>query len=127
MKHNKRGSAVVEASMVFPIVIAAVIAVIYIVICLYSSLSFQTGMQLSVRQESGKQSETVFRADSFQKMPVKESRIGISRILYAEGKNNYKMKGMISATVSRTDYCRVYIIDETEVVRKVYFADEILQ
>ncbi len=50
---SKKGSTMVEASMIFPIVIAAVMAVLYIVIALYSSLSLQTSLHLALRKECG--------------------------------------------------------------------------
>ena len=117
----------VEASMVFPIVIAAVIAVIYMVICLYSSLSDQVLMQLAIREEAGIKSETVVRTGYFMEITPDDGRLGMSRILSVKEKNHYQMKGLFSKTVSRTDDCRVYVIDEAELVRQVYFARDVLQ
>lgn len=58
-KGKKKGSATVEAAMVFPLVILAVISLIYILIFFYQVTETNVKMHLALRAESGRLSKTL--------------------------------------------------------------------
>lgn len=59
LKGKKKGGTIVEAAMVFPLVILAVLTLIYILIFFYQVTETNVKMHLALRAESGKLSETL--------------------------------------------------------------------
>lgn len=115
--NNKKGTTMVEASMIFPLVIAAVMAVLYIVIGLYLSLSLQSSLHLSLRKECGESTQTVMRLEECKQYPSTEDRVGFRPVLIVEEEKEYRTKGIFSNRIIRTEYGRLYIVDEAEIVR----------
>ena len=58
-KRSKRGSYIMEASLVLPILIFAVITVVLIIMFFYSQMTERSQMHIALRQESGLQTETM--------------------------------------------------------------------
>ena len=54
---NKKGSTMVESAIIFPLVILAAIAVIYLFINIYSQASLQANMHILIREEAGSQGD----------------------------------------------------------------------
>lgn len=129
MRNQKKGAALVEASMIFPLVIAGVMAVIYIMVGLYSALSLQAALQLSIRKEAGELSQTIYRSDNdkmIRSIRSNEERFGVSKVLTAVEGKKYKTSGLFTKQIKRTEKGRVYVLDEAETVRQLYFARDIL-
>ena len=103
--------------MIFPLVIAAVMAVIYIVMGLYLSLSLQTSLHLALRKECGESSKTVMRLEEYQQYPIEKDKINLRTVLIMEEEREYRIKGIYSNKISRKEYGRAYVIDEAEIVR----------
>ena len=104
--------------MIFPLVIAAVMAVLYIVIGLYLSLSLQTSLHLTLRKECGESSKTVIRLDDeYKQYSSEKDRINLRPALVVEEEKEYRIKGLFSSKITRKEYGRSYIIDEAEIVR----------
>lgn len=87
--------------MIFPLVIAAVAAVLYIVIGMYQSLELQSSIHIALRKECGELSQTVYRAEETISYPVKKEWRGIRPIVRTE----QEREG------------RAYLIDEPELIR----------
>ncbi|MEL7654601.1 MAG: hypothetical protein AAGU75_01690 [Bacillota bacterium] len=115
--NSKKGTTLVEASLIFPLVIAAVIAVLYIIIGLYLSLSIQTSLHLSLRKECGEISQTVLRLEDYKDYPFEKDRINFRSALVIEEEKEYQIKGIFSNRIKRKEFGRSYIIDEAEIVR----------
>ena len=124
---NKKGTTIVEASMIFPIVIAGVMAVLYIIIALYSSLSLQTSMHLSLRKESGELSETVYRAEAIKKFEFESDQIRLRPIITMGEEATYRIKGIFANKITRRETGRSYVIDEAEIVRIRSEVKEVLE
>ena len=58
-KRSKRGSYIMEASLVLPILIFAVITVVLIIMFFYSQMTERSQMHIALRQEAGLQTETM--------------------------------------------------------------------
>ena len=56
---NKKGSAMVEAAMIFPLTILAVMAVLWILVNLYTAVSVQSSGHMLLRQWAGENSGTI--------------------------------------------------------------------
>lgn len=56
---DKKGSAIIEAAMIFPIMILTIITVIYITVGLYAESILSTEMHMKLTKEAGKLSGTI--------------------------------------------------------------------
>ncbi len=120
-KNSKKGAALVEAAMIFPLVIAGVMAVIYIVINMYSSLSLQTSLHMALRRESGELSQTVYRQEAGKNFPMQKDWSGIRPVIRMEQKSEYGIDILFHDRVMRQEEGRVYVIDEAELIRILPF------
>lgn len=125
--HNKRGSALVEAALIFPLVIAGVMAVLYIIIGSYLSLSLQSSLQIAIRKECGESSETVYRIEESSEYPVTKVMIGLRPAIAMEEERKYRIRGLFNNEISRKEKGRSYIIDEAEIIRIFYCTKEVFQ
>ncbi|HVI42564.1 MAG TPA: hypothetical protein VM577_18070 [Anaerovoracaceae bacterium] len=107
----------VEASMIFPLVIAGVMAVLYIVISLYLSLSLQTSLHLALRKDSGELSQTVYRLEEVKNFQSEIDRVGIRSVVIMEEEREYKINTLFKGSVTRKEEGRSYVIDEAELIR----------
>ena len=107
----------VEAAIIFPLVIAAVITVIYISVGLYTSLALQTSMHLSMRQEAGELSDTVERNFAVKEYEYEKRKIYLRTAVLMEENQRIGMGGLFRTNVKRQEKGRAYIIDEAELVR----------
>ncbi len=115
---SRKGTAMVEASIVFPLVICAVVALIYITVNLYLSLSFQTSLHMALRNDCGEQAETVYRpAAELKDYTCHKSRFGLRFAILAENTHESRMEGLFHHRVYRTETGRAYLLDEAELLR----------
>jgi hypothetical protein len=122
MKSNKRGSAIAEAAIVFPVVILVLMTMIYILITLYVDASTSARDRLSLRKESGIMTEVVLREDDFGNI-MPEDKFGRKPFTeLAEITSGTKFLDKILLT----DSSRVYVIDEVEYIRRADLLDELL-
>lgn len=107
--------------MIFPLVIAGVMAVIYIVISLYLSLSLQTSLHLALRRECGEISGTVYRLetprDLQQGFQQSHDFAGIRPVVRMEEEREYFIKSIFTDRIIRKEQGRYYVIDEAELER----------
>lgn len=114
----------VEAALIFPLVIAGVMAVLYIAISLYLSLSLQASLHLTLRRECGEISQTVYRleaaktAESFQS---ERDRAGIRPLVRMETEKEYRINTLFKDRITRKEEGRSYIVDEAELARILSF------
>ncbi|MDD4566163.1 MAG: hypothetical protein PHE79_11900 [Eubacteriales bacterium] len=125
--HNKRGATLVEAALIFPLIIAGVMAVLYIIIGLYLSLSLQSSLQISARKECGESSETVYRIEESGEYPLTNVMIGLRPAIVMEAERKYRIRGLFNNEISRKEKGRSYIIDEAEIIRLFYCTKEVFQ
>lgn len=127
IKNNNRGSTLVEAAMIFPLIIAGVMAAMYIIISLYLSLSLQSSMHVSLRKESGELSETVYRIEETKEYPVSKTMIGLRPAVFMEQEQKYKIRGLFKNEILKKKKGRSYIINEADIIRIFYCTKEVLQ
>lgn len=110
--------------MIFPIVIACVMAVIYIVINLYLSASLQASVHTALRKESGRISETVDPLATTKAYPYEEEMIGLRPSISMEQEKEYRINTIFRDRLIRIETGRTYVIDEAELVRILTFHEE---
>jgi len=103
--------------MIFPLVIACVMAVIYIIINLYLALTLQTSLHLSLRKECGEFSQTVVRQEEMKDYPFEKDRVGIRSVIRMEQEVEYRINTLFKSRIKRIEKGRSYVIDEAELIR----------
>ena len=114
---GKKGSAIAEAAIVFPIVIIVVMTVIYILITLYVDASSVARDHLALRAEAGQKSETVSVDDNFSNIAPKDKygrRPFVRQVCTTE---EFRFPDRLLLA----DEGRVYIIDEAFYIRVIDF------
>jgi hypothetical protein len=133
---NKRGTTMVEAAIVFPLVIASVMAVIYLMINLYSFTALRSALHVALRAEvnadtglteagiiDGRVYDRYRRAAERRSISfTRERRNLINPYIAAEEIKTYAGNGMIDGGVSRSHFGRYYILDEVSAVRNLSLA-----
>lgn len=114
----------VEAAMIFPLVVAGVAAVLYIVIGMYLSLSLQSSLHLSLRNECGELSQTVFRIDEIKSFPSQKDRVGIRPVVIMETEREYQINILFKDKIVKKEAGRSYLVDEPELIRILSFQEE---
>ena len=112
---NKKGNAMVESAMIFPLVILTVVALIYIMIYFYGQLSDKVDMHVTLRAESGEICENMHykTIDDYGFTVYKEAQQ-----IYSNG-NLHMDKAVLLNVREKNFSARKYLIDETEYVRLV--------
>ncbi|MCL2437457.1 MAG: pilus assembly protein [Clostridiales bacterium] len=113
--NSKRGSAIAEAAVVFPIVIIAVLTVVYILIVLYTDAAESARDHLALRNESDTRTETVDRRNNFINV-TPEDRFG--RMPFQETVDIFDGARLLDRLLF-TDRSRVYVIDEVAYIRRI--------
>ncbi|MDR2770492.1 MAG: hypothetical protein LBB57_00480 [Clostridiales Family XIII bacterium] len=132
---NKRGTTLVEAAIVFPLVIASVMAVIYLMINLYSFTALRASLHVALRAEAdaetgltealladGRVYDRYRLAAERRGIFAERRRKGLNSYVSAEESKQYRGNAMITEGVTRKHFGRVYILDEVSVVRNLSLA-----
>lgn len=115
LKGKKKGAAMVEAAMVFPLVILAVLALISILIFFYQVTEARVRMHVALRAESGRLSETV-RYGEAPETPCPVYRQGGT--VRSRGRLAFLEKGILKSLGK--DVCAYkYIYNEREFIRRL--------
>ena len=131
-KNNKRGTAMVEAAIVFPLTIAAIMAMIYMMINIYCLTALKSHIHVTLRAEAGERTaltesliedgrgrDRYRRAMESRRLSV-ESRENILRpYISAEREIVYKANSIVNGTARRKSAGRVYLIDEVKNLRNI--------
>lgn len=119
--HSKKGSAMVEAALVFPIVILTAITLLYIMLSYYSEAESISRLQIELRAEAGCCAETsvTYRAGSINNFENDFNEEGIlsGRRLSGNTVSEFKAKGLISRLEIHNYPWSERIIDEDKIIR----------
>ena len=103
--------------MIFPLVIACVMAVIYIIINLYLALTLQTSLHLALRKACGEFSQTVLRQEEMKDYQWEKDRVGLRPVIRMEEAAEYRINTIFKSRITRIEEGRSYVIDEAELIR----------
>ncbi len=118
--NNKKGAAIVESVMVFPLVIVSVITLIFMMVYFYAQLNERVDMHIALRAESGRLCENMFYgtevSDKFS-IYKKPQQLYSSSVVDIEG-------NLISKGKEKEIAARKYLIDECKFVRMSDIVEE---
>jgi hypothetical protein len=122
----------VEAAIVFPLVIAAVMAVIHLMIALYSLTATQAALHVALRAAAGDETgltrvgivegrppDRYRRAAEAGDVRIERRDAVLRPYLSAEVARTYSGNAMVREDVERRHFGRSYLIDEARIVRAV--------
>lgn len=124
----------IEAAIIYPLTIGAIMAVIYIMICMYTGTAIKANIDIELRDKVLKMTSNGERISaSGQFMP--EDKYGKAafnqKIFITEEKNAqisslngvtshiYRGNSLMSNSIIRKHQGKIYLIDEKEYIRKV--------
>lgn len=120
----------VEAAIVLPLVILSIMAMIYLLINIYSTVSLQSHMHLLLREESGARSGMVeyeivddYRRDKIRrkaeskKINIAEKGMLLSRHVEAQKDSVYTTNMLIKKAPEVRTYGRSFVLKESDIVR----------
>ena len=112
---NRKGTTMVEAAVVFPMVILAVMALIYMLQIFFKETEMRADMHKALRAESGKYCQTLQYQKNIQS-PFPIYRKGDR--LYCRGTLKSREKGILKAG-EKMLYSEKYLDDEREFIRTI--------
>lgn len=120
----------VEAAIVLPLVMLSVMAMIYLLINIYSTVSLQSHMHLLLREESGTKSGMVkyeivddYKRDKIRrkaesaKIGMNEKHSGLSKYVEAQRDSVYTTNMIINKSPKIRSYGRSFVYNESDIVR----------
>ncbi len=122
-RNNRKGSVMVEAALIFPLIIGAVLLIIYITMWYYQELYEQSKIHLSIRKESGEQSETILRMEEEKHYPTTKGTRNFFPTLISKHQISGQSPGLFSQHFMSNAYGEVYVVDDTMLVRVHCFLD----
>ncbi|WP_312092687.1 hypothetical protein [Aminipila sp.] len=131
---NKRGSVMVEAAIIYPLAIGAVMAVIYIMICMYTGAAIKSNLNVLLRYnllEKTQAGEIINLEERFvpddkygksafnKKICITEGSDSGVKVLLGTTPHSYKGNGLMRNIIRRNHQGAIYLIDEKDYIRKV--------
>ncbi|QIB69272.1 hypothetical protein Ami103574_08025 [Aminipila butyrica] len=130
---SKRGSAMVEAAMIYPLVIGTVMAVIYLMIAMYVGAAMKSNLDFQLRERAMVLAKTGTRLEESQFTPSDkygrgafgqqiafgERKEGLMTVLHGQSSHGYRANALVAGPLFRQHQGEVYLIDEREYIRKV--------
>lgn len=124
---NDDGSTMVEMAIIYPLIIAVIMVLIYLMINIYSAASLQSSLHMQVRTESATRNElaevSINGTNFIDRYRAKAESINIPLVdekdyVYASVGRDYRGNAMIKSSTYRKEYGRAYLIDEADYYRK---------
>ena len=134
--HRRRGSTMVEAAIVFPIIVLSVLTVIYILLSMYSQTVTSVKLHLELAEAAADESgtriygetadrliyaaagnKTVYELFSGIETDTGDLKGIINKKIAGKGSDKARAKGLINRSVQRDFDDEIDIIDEEEYIR----------
>lgn len=133
IKLNKQGMMMVEASIIYPIIVGSMVALICIVISIYMAGTLKAGMNYELRsmamQEGNTGASNIAMKNNFfdkyaqagfsENIQTWKGHIGLEKVIYGKVDKEYFMRGIFKKSTRREHKSRVYVIDEGEHIRRI--------
>jgi len=122
--NHEEGSALVEAAIVFPLVILTVLTMIYIMIFMYAKVASSCGVQMATRKEAGETAGTVMVLTGVPGDVALATEIhSLRKCIAGEKQTMVDAKGLVRRMTSITEG-RSYVLDEKMEIRLTDFVGE---
>lgn len=110
---NRKGSAIVEAAMVFPVMFLSIIAVLYMLIYFYNQVENQIELHMMLRSENGAICNNMYYDNQL------DDNLSVYRkgtVIYSYSTTTMADKGLLKGREKQI-YAEKYIINEVMVIR----------
>ncbi len=116
------GSTYVEAALVLPVCILAVVTIVYIMIFLYSEVESQAMVHVASNAAAGESNDTVIVTEHIPRgiTPYESKRRGLS-CFTAERGVRVRAGGLLRRAVTRDVSSSAYTVDEAKLIRYMDF------
>ncbi len=115
-KIKEDGSTFVEAAIVLPVTILAIIAVILIVSFLTHCAFFQVNIHGYLRREEGIVSKTRVTYKTYEELNINDSYFGARRVMRVEEQIYGQGGALLNQILKKDIRARVYKINEKEII-----------
>lgn len=116
---NKRGGTMIEAALVFPLIILSLMGMIGILMFLVDEAASQAGLHQVLRSEAGGKTGTYLVQEGLSKAAVGEEFRGIYRVVSGKGTIAFDGFGIISRSFRKPLNGYQYLTDERKYVRYI--------
>lgn len=120
MRLNRKGSTMMEAAVVFPLVILSVTTVVFMLGFLFQETACKARLHVAVNAAAGNHADTV---ETYRNVPETiqpyAEHAGLRKGWFAEETLNAEPKGLLTRRLIRTKVSRAYEINETRYLRLV--------
>jgi hypothetical protein len=118
---DQRGGAMVEAALVFPVIILALMAVITILTFLFEEAAKQAEVHLVIRTEAGRQTGTFHGQPGSSSVTTDKSIKGIHSIMNGNTFVTFEGSGMLSGPFHKPVNGYQHLTDERKYARYMDF------
>jgi len=118
---NQKGGAMIEAALVFPMIILALMAVITILMFLFEEAATQAEVHLVIRTEAGRQTGTFHGQPGSSSITIDKSIQGIQSIMKGSTMVTFEGSGMLSEAFRKPINGYQHLTDERKYVRYMDF------
>ena len=118
---NQKGGTMVEAALVFPMIILALMAVITILMFLFDEAATQAEVHLVIRTEAGRQTGTFHGQPGSSNVTIEKSIKGIQSIMKGSIFFTFEGSGLLSEAFHKPITGYQHLTDERKYVRYMDF------
>jgi hypothetical protein len=118
---NQKGGAMVEAALVFPIIILAIMAIIAILMFLFEEAASQAELHLVLRTEAGRQTGTFHGREGSSSVSVDKGIKGIHIVMNGRSSVTFEGTGILPRGFHKPITGYLHLIDERKYVRYIDF------
>ena len=116
---NKKGNTIVEAALVFPVILLSLMTVISILIFLFHDAASQADLHTEIRSEVGKTTGTFSSRSGSSRVEIDFGFRGISRVMNGSTYVTFEKTEIISRWIKKPIYGFVHVIDERKYARYI--------
>lgn len=115
---ERRGTTMVEAAVVLPLIIFSVMVIIFILVFINRQVSVQSQMHIKIWAERGNVTETVVTNHSHEgKFPIYKGSSTASKTLCYDGTVNFSKRGLLTRNYSKQLKGYIHAVREMELIR----------
>ncbi len=118
---NRKGGAMVEAALVFPIIVLSLMAIIAIMIFLFEEAASQAELHLVLRTEVGRQTGTFHGKTGSSNVSIRRGIMGIHSIINGTSSVTFEETRILPREVRKPLTGYLHLVDERKYARYMDF------
>ena len=116
---NNRGGTMIEAALVFPLIILTIMAMISILMFLFEDAASQAGLHQVIRTEAGRKTGTFHGQSGSYNISIELGFQGIHTVMIGKTTVTFDGSGILPRTVNKPLLGHQYLTDERKYVRYI--------